>query len=68
MMPTKADLATLEGLSEHQIHEVAEAYLDLFGLLLDALNECDHNPGVLCQHFIDNENGHCCREYSGEHK
>lgn len=39
VMPTKADLARLEDLSDLDREVLAEAYLDLFGMLLDALNE-----------------------------
>ena len=42
-IPRRGDLPlTTEGMSRKQRDELAEAYLDLFGNILDALHECDH--------------------------
>ena len=41
--PTRADLpADIGGMSRNERDELAAAYLDLFGNLLDALHECNH--------------------------
>lgn len=47
-IPTRADLpASTSAMTREERDELAEAYLHLFGNLLDALNECDHGYGFV---------------------